>query len=187
MPSQCLTLCDPTDCSTPGFLVLHHLPEFAQTHVHWVSDAIQPSPPLIKWISESFQTRCLPDPNNNNSCSVVAWCGERQCQGLLLSFTSSHSSACAGPLRPFLHFSECFFICVWQTLLKNCSLVLAGTRRQTRNHIGSRVCYYLPCTISCATACNKTLQGFRVGISVFMLHCLLGKTHHSHVLRFMSC
>ena len=36
----------PMDCSTPGFLVLHHLPELAQTHVHWVSDAIQPSHPL---------------------------------------------------------------------------------------------------------------------------------------------
>ena len=32
-----LTLCDPMDCSTPGFPVLHHLLEFAQTHVHWVS------------------------------------------------------------------------------------------------------------------------------------------------------
>ena len=42
----CLTLCDPTDCSTPGFSVLHHFPELAQTHVHWVSDAIQPSCPL---------------------------------------------------------------------------------------------------------------------------------------------
>ena len=30
----CLTLCDPLDCSTPGFLVLHRLPEFAQIHVH---------------------------------------------------------------------------------------------------------------------------------------------------------
>ena len=34
------------DCSTPGFPVLNHLPEFAQTHYHWVSDAIQPSHPL---------------------------------------------------------------------------------------------------------------------------------------------
>ena len=34
------------DCSTPGFPVLHYLPEFAQTHVHWVGDAIQPSHPL---------------------------------------------------------------------------------------------------------------------------------------------
>ena len=37
------TLCDPMDCSTPGFPVLHHLPEFAQTQVHWVDYAIQPS------------------------------------------------------------------------------------------------------------------------------------------------
>ena len=43
---SCLTLCDPKDCSTPGFLVLHHFLELAQTHVHWVSDAIQPSHPL---------------------------------------------------------------------------------------------------------------------------------------------
>ena len=38
---SCLTLWDPMDCSTPGFPVLHNLPEFAQTHVHWVGDAIQ--------------------------------------------------------------------------------------------------------------------------------------------------
>ena len=43
---SCLTQRDPTDCSTPGFPVLHCLPEFAQTHVHWVSDDIQPSHPL---------------------------------------------------------------------------------------------------------------------------------------------
>ena len=43
---SCPTLCDPMDCSTPGFPVLHYLPEFAQTHVHGVSDAIQPSHPL---------------------------------------------------------------------------------------------------------------------------------------------
>ena len=40
------TLRDPVDCSTPGFPVLHHLPELSQTHVHWVDDAIQPSHPL---------------------------------------------------------------------------------------------------------------------------------------------
>ena len=35
----CLTLCNPMDCSTPGFLVHHQHPELTQTHVHWVSDA----------------------------------------------------------------------------------------------------------------------------------------------------
>ena len=39
----CLTLCDPMICSTPGFPVLHYPLKFAQTHVHWVGDAIQPS------------------------------------------------------------------------------------------------------------------------------------------------
>ena len=43
---SCLTLCDPMEYSTPGFPVLHHLPEFAQTHVHRIGDAIQPSHPL---------------------------------------------------------------------------------------------------------------------------------------------
>ena len=42
----CPTLCNPTDCNTPGFPVLYHLPELAQGHVHWVSDDIQPSSPL---------------------------------------------------------------------------------------------------------------------------------------------
>ena len=41
------TLCNPMDCIKPGFPVLHYLPEFAQTHVHWVSEAIQPSHPLL--------------------------------------------------------------------------------------------------------------------------------------------
>ena len=47
---SCLTLCNPMNHSTPGFPVHHHLPEFTQTHVHRVSDAIQPShllPPLL--------------------------------------------------------------------------------------------------------------------------------------------
>ena len=68
---SCLTLGNPTDCSTSGFPVLHHLPEFAQTHVHWVADAIQPSHPLsspsppafnlsqhpglFQWVSSSHQ------------------------------------------------------------------------------------------------------------------------------------
>ena len=42
----CPTLCDPMNCSTPGLPVHHHLLEFTQTHIHRVSDAIQPSHPL---------------------------------------------------------------------------------------------------------------------------------------------
>ena len=67
----CPTLCDPMDCSTPGFPVLHYLPEFIHTHVRWVCDAIQPSHPLwppsllalnlsqhhglFQWVSSSHQ------------------------------------------------------------------------------------------------------------------------------------
>ena len=43
---SCPTLCDPMNRSTPGFPVHHHLPEFTQTHIHQVGDAIQPSHPL---------------------------------------------------------------------------------------------------------------------------------------------
>ena len=42
----CLSLWDPMDHSMPGFFLHHYLPEFAQTHVHWVSDTFQPSHPL---------------------------------------------------------------------------------------------------------------------------------------------
>ena len=44
---SCPTLCDPVNCSTPGLLVHHQLPEFTQTHVHRVGDGIQPSHPLL--------------------------------------------------------------------------------------------------------------------------------------------
>ena len=52
------TLCDPINCSMPGSSVLYYLPEFAQIHVHWVGDAIQPSHPLLPPFSscpQSFQ------------------------------------------------------------------------------------------------------------------------------------
>ena len=68
---SCPTLCDPMNGSTPGLPIPHHLPELAQTHVHWVDDAIQPSHPLqspfppafnfsqhqglFQWVSSSHQ------------------------------------------------------------------------------------------------------------------------------------
>ena len=68
---SCPTLCNPMDCSMPGFHVHHQLPELAETRVHWVSDAIQPSHPLsspspptfnlsqdqglFQWASSSYQ------------------------------------------------------------------------------------------------------------------------------------
>ena len=61
------TLCDPMDCSTPGFPVLHHLLESAQTHFHWADDAILPSHPLSS-----------PSPSVLNLCqrqSLFQWVG----------------------------------------------------------------------------------------------------------------
>ena len=67
---SCSTLCHPMNCSTSGFPVLHYLPESAQTYVHWICDAIQPSHPLspsspalnlcqhqnlFQWVSSSHQ------------------------------------------------------------------------------------------------------------------------------------
>ena len=51
---SCLTLCNLMDSSILGFPVLHQLLELAQTHVHWVSDAIQPSHPLLSPSSPAF-------------------------------------------------------------------------------------------------------------------------------------
>ena len=67
----CPILCDPMDCSTPGFPILHYLLEFAQTHVHRIRDTIQPShspltlssparnlsqhQSLFQWVSCSYQ------------------------------------------------------------------------------------------------------------------------------------
>ena len=56
---SCPTLCDPMNCSTPGLLVHHQLREFTQTHVHRVSDAIQPSHPL------SFPSPPVPNPSQH--------------------------------------------------------------------------------------------------------------------------
>ena len=58
---SCPTLCDPMNPSTPGLPVHHQLPEFTQTHVHQVSDAIQPSHPL------SSPSPLAPNPSQHQS------------------------------------------------------------------------------------------------------------------------
>ena len=62
---SCLTLCDTMNCSTPGLLVHHQLPEFTQTHLHQVGDAIQPSHPL--------SSPCPPAPNPSEHQSLFQW------------------------------------------------------------------------------------------------------------------
>ena len=62
---SCPTLCDPMNRSTPGLSVHYQLPEFTQTHVHWVGDAIQPFHPL--------SSPSPPAPNPSQHQSLFQW------------------------------------------------------------------------------------------------------------------
>ena len=111
----CLTLCDPMDCSTPCFAVLHHLPELTQTHVQWLGDAIQPSHPLLspsppalslsqhrglfQWVSSSHQVAkgfsFSISPSSDYSGLIafrMDWLDLLVVQGTLKSFLQHHSS-----------------------------------------------------------------------------------------------
>ena len=80
----CSTLCDLIDCSVPGFPVLHQLLELAQTHVHWVSDASQPSHPLLS-----------PSPPAFSLCQhqgLFQWIGSFHQVAKVLEFQLQHQS-----------------------------------------------------------------------------------------------
>ena len=81
---SCLTLCDPMDCSMPGFPVYHQFPELAQTHVHWVADAIQPSHPLL--------SPSLPDFNLSQHQGLFQWVSSSHQVAKLLEFQLQHQS-----------------------------------------------------------------------------------------------
>ena len=113
---SCLTLWDPMNCSTPGLPVHHQLPEFTQTHVHWVSDAIQPSHPLsspsppapspfqhqglFQWVNSirrpkywSFSFSISPSNEHSGLISLrMYWLDLPAVQGTLKSLLQHHSS-----------------------------------------------------------------------------------------------
>ena len=114
---SCPTLCDPMNRSTPGLPVYHHLPEFTQTHVHRVSDAIQPShlcrplfllppiPPSIRVFSNESTLRMRWPKYWSFSCSIIPskeipglisfkmdWLNLLAVQGILKSLLQHHSS-----------------------------------------------------------------------------------------------
>ena len=68
----CLTLCDPMDCSTPGFPVLQDLPELAHSHVHRVSDDIQQSHPLSSPSPSAFKLSSI-SIFSNESVLHIRW------------------------------------------------------------------------------------------------------------------
>ena len=74
-------LCDIMDCTTPGFPVHHQFPELAQTHVHRVSDAIQPSHPL--------SSPSPPAPNPSQHQSLFQWVNSSHEVAKILSFSFS--------------------------------------------------------------------------------------------------
>ena len=75
---SCPTLCDPMNRSTPGLPGHHQLPEFTQTHVHWVNDAIQPSHPL--------SSHSLPAPNPSQHQSLFQWVNSSDQVAKILEF-----------------------------------------------------------------------------------------------------
>ena len=81
---SCPTLCDPMNRSTPGIPVHHQLPEFTQTHIHRVSDAIQPSHPLLSPFP--------PDPDPSQHQSLFQWVNSSHEVAKVLEFQPQHQS-----------------------------------------------------------------------------------------------
>ena len=77
------TLCDPINCSMPGLPVHHQLPEFTQTHIHWVGDAIQPSHPL---------SSPSPAPNPSQHQGLFQWVNSSHEVAKVLEFQLQHQS-----------------------------------------------------------------------------------------------
>ena len=101
----CPTLCDPMDCLAPGFPVLHYLPEFAQTHVHWVGDAIQPSHPLLPASPPALSIRVF----SNHSALCTRWP-----KYWSFSFSISSSNGYSGLISVRLNWSD--FLAIQRTL-----------------------------------------------------------------------
>ena len=120
----CLTLCYPMNCSMPGFPVLHHLPELAQTHVHWVGDGIKPSHPL--------SSRSPPAFNLSQNQGLFQWVSSSHqvAKVLSFSFSVSPSNEYSGPTS--------FRIDGWISLQsKGLSRIFSTTTVQKHQFFGS--------------------------------------------------
>ena len=84
VPQACPTLCDPMDCSTPGFPVHHQFLEPTQTHVHCIGDAIQPSHPLLSPSPPAF--------NLSQHQGFFQWVGSSHWVAKVLEFQLQHQS-----------------------------------------------------------------------------------------------
>ena len=91
----CPTLCDPVNHSTPGLPVHHQLPEFTQTHVHWIGDAIQPSHPLSSPSPPAF--------NLSQHQGLFKWVSSSHQVAKILEFQLQHQSFQWTPRTDFLY------------------------------------------------------------------------------------
>ena len=91
---SCIRLCDPMNCSTPNLLVHHQLPEFTQTHVHWVGDAIQPSHPL--------SSSSPPAPSPSQHQGLFQWVNSSHQVGKVLEFQLQFQSFQRAPRTDLL-------------------------------------------------------------------------------------
>ena len=91
---SCLTFCDPMNCSRPGLPVHHQLQEFTQTHIHWVSDAIQPSHPL--------SSPSPPAPNPSQHQNLFQWVNSLHEVAKVLEFQLQHHSLQRNPRADLL-------------------------------------------------------------------------------------
>ena len=94
VPQSCPTLGDPMNCSTPGLPVHHQLPEFTETHVHRVDDAIQPS--------HSLSSPSPPAPNPSQHQSLFQWVNSLHEVAKVLEFQLEHHSFQRNPRADLL-------------------------------------------------------------------------------------
>ena len=100
---SCPTLCDPMDCSTPGFPVFHHLPKLTQTHVHWVSDAIQ--------LSHHLSSPSTPAFNLSQHQGLFKWVGSSHQVAKILEFQLQHQSfQCPGLISFRMNWLDLFVV-----------------------------------------------------------------------------
>ena len=158
--------------SMPGFPVLHYLPEFAQTHVHWVSDAIQPSHPqsppsplalnlsqhqgLFQWVGSLHQVAKALSSNLSQHQGLFQWVGFlHQVAKALMSFLIS-------PSNEYLGLISCRMD--WFDLL-----AVQGTLKRLLQHQWLKVCFHHLVIVSNA-AVNIGVQVFEFQFSVLFMY-----------------
>ena len=134
---SCPILCDPMNCSTPGLPVLQRLPEFTQTHVHRVGDAIQPSHPLL------FPSPPAPNPSQHQG--LFQWVNSSHEVAKVLEFHLQHPS--------FQHPGLISFRMDWLDLL-----AVQGTLKSHLQHHSSKASIFQHSAFLTVQLSNQTSQ-----------------------------